>query len=356
MALPADAGSGFAAAPTPPDPITIDQAVDDLLIILIQIRHKLKTLIDWYIYPDLVPNEIQAYDPRLLILQQRLKSMATLSYPQLPYLIDNSDVLAAQYLIVIVSQLLNAVHGIQNIFVNHYDRDLEDRRPFATIWETLTYKEEQLKQIPNLNPSNPRRLRPEDLRANELGTFCRGALQMSNHRDRGRISFVEKKDLFEEDRRTLKAFGGAFLNWTCPECAYKVRYHVASSATSNIHTTDEVREHNGIGLQYRSSFLAKCHLYLPLSEKTSMSSSTSRRVSVHLSLGAVAKYGCVFCFASGRQLERGDSAFDTARDLAEHISLEHRTALPPSMMLHRFLVAVQGKLVDDHKRWDLNFL
>ncbi|EXJ80856.1 hypothetical protein A1O3_07142 [Capronia epimyces CBS 606.96] len=356
MALPVDAGAGMVLPP--PDPITPRQAVDDVLLILMQIRHKLKTMIDWYIYPEIIPNEIQAYDPRLVILQQRLRSMATLSYPQLPYLIDNSDVIAAQYLTVIVSQLLNSVHGIQKIFMNHYDRDLEDSRPFATIWETLNYRIEQLNQIPNLNPNNPRRLRPEDLRANELGNFCRGALQISNNRDKGRLSFVDKKDLLDEERRKLKAFGGAFLNWECPECAYKVRYHVASSVTSNIHSTDEIREHDGVAVQYRSSFAAKCHLYLPLSEKAKASMSTSSTNTRRDSniLGAVVKYGCVFCFARGRQLERGDSAFTTARDLVEHIDHEHRNPLPPSMMLHRFLVAVEGKTHDEWKRWDLNFV
>ncbi|EXJ90416.1 hypothetical protein A1O1_03517 [Capronia coronata CBS 617.96] len=373
MAFPADA-SGFglsgagaegaaaaAAAPLPPpEPITIPQAINDLLLILLQVRHRLKTLIDWYIYPEIVPNEIQAYDPRLVILQSRLKSLATLSYTQLPYLIDDSDGLAAQYLMGIVGQLLNAIHGIQSIFVNHYDRDLEERRPFASIWETLNYREDQLKQVPGLSPSNPRRLRPEDLRASdgtsthELGrAFCRGALQISNNRDRGRISFVDRKDLAGEkyEQQKLKAFGGAFLHWECRDgqCAYRVRYHVASSVTSNIHTTDEIREHDRLAVQYRSSFLAKSHLYLPAAvghkqqqqqQKTSL------------------KYGCVFCFATTRhhQLVRGYSAFATARDLIAHIALEHRNPLPPSLMLHRFLVAVNGKALDDRKRWDLNLL
>lgn len=361
-----------AEMPPPPAPITVGHAIDDLLAILAQIRHKLKTLVDWYIYPDIVPSEIRAYDPRLMILHARLKALATIDYQQLPYIIDGSDALASQYLTQIVEQLLNSVHGIQAIFVNHYDRELQERRPFATIWETLTYRDEQLKQVPALSPSNPRRLRPEDLRPNELGNFCRGALELANNRDRGRISFVDKKDLLEENRRKLKAFGGAYLYWECPECAYKVRYHVSNSATSNIHSTDEVREHDGLGIQYRSSFLAKCHLFLPLSEKTSTSSSSpspfasnTRRDGLALarpsSYGSTyspstAKYGCIFCFACGYELERGESAFWTAREFAEHIAREHKRPLPPSLMLHRFLVAVEGKLVDERRRWDLNIL
>jgi len=249
--------------------------------------------------------------------------------------------------------------------VNHYDRELDDRRPFGRIWDTLNYRNDQIKQIPNLCPSNPRRLKAEDMRPNELGQFCRGALQISNSRDRGRISFVEKKDLLEDNRRKLKAFGGAFLNWECPECSYKVRYHVASSAASNIHTTDEVREVDGHGVQYRSSFMAKCHLYLPLSEEITYTSATysvslfgrrARTTSWQSVSASTPKYGCVFCFARGWDLERGETAFASARELIVHIAREHRDPLPASLMLHRFHVAIDGKLVDERKRWDLNLL
>ncbi|KIX02529.1 uncharacterized protein Z518_08470 [Rhinocladiella mackenziei CBS 650.93] len=345
--------------PPAPAPITIPQAVEDLQKALIQIRRKLKTLIDWYIYPVIVPNEIKAYDPRLQILESRLISLSTLSYQQLPYLFDNSDGIAAHYLLNILDQLLNSMVGIQKIFVEHYDRDLDERRPFGTIWDTLQYRSDQLKLVPQFLPHNPRRQRPEDLRTNELGNFCRGALQMINNRDKGRISHLENKDLLPENKRKLKAFGGAFLFWECPECAYRVRYHVANSSSSNIHTATEIREHNGLGIQYRSSFLARCHLYLPLSEKSSTSSTSSNRrqsQSISTLSSSSPKYGCVFCFACGRDLERGDTAFNTPRELAEHIVLEHKRILPPSMILHRFLVAVEGKMHDPCQRWDLNLL
>ncbi|KAK6383436.1 uncharacterized protein PV06_00888 [Exophiala oligosperma] len=329
--------------PPPPEPITPRQAIDDLLLIMARIRHKLRTMIDWYIYPDIVPNEIQAYDPRLLILRARLESLASLSYEHLPYITDEADARSGYYLGLAVDQMLNSVLGIQKIFNNHYDRDLDDKRPFAAIWETLDYRSLQLKEMSKLAPSNPRRLRPEDLRPNELGQFCRGALQISNKRDKGRISFVERKDLSEENRQKLKAFGGAFLNWQCPECSFKVRYHVASSATSNIHSTDEVREHSGVKVQYRSSFLAKCHLYLPLSDKKA-------------ALPSAIKYGCVFCFAYGKGLDRDKSAFSNPQAFAEHLEHKHRKALPPALMLHRYDVAVGGRTEDPKKRWDLNLV
>ncbi|OAP60543.1 hypothetical protein AYL99_05545 [Fonsecaea erecta] len=346
--------------PPPPGPITIRQALDDLQVTLNQIRRKLRTLIDWYIFPDVVPNSIQAYDPRLQILQTRLKSLATIDFQRLPYLIDGADDLASQYLNQIVDQLLSSVRGIQTIFVEHYDRDLQERRPFGTIWETLLYRQDQIKQLPILCPSIPRRAAPEDLRPAELGNFCPGALGISNHRDRGRIAFVEKKELNDENRRKLKAFGGAFLNWQCAECACKVRYHVASSTNSNIHNTDEIRDHPGLDVQYRSSFLAKCHLYLPPSEKTTSNSlsiipTSSSNNSRRDSYSSMAKYGCVFCFAMGLELERSFTAFVTVREFAEHLAHEHRRPLPPSLLIHRYAVAVDGKTVVGG-RWDLNFL
>ena len=339
----------------PPGPITIRQALDDLKVMLNQIRRKLRTLIDWYIFPDVVPNSIKAYDPRLQILQARLKSLSLIDFQQLPYLIDNSDVVASQYLGEIVEQLQSSVKGIQTIFVDHYDRDLLDRRPFATVWDTLLYRQDQIRLIPNQNPSNPTRRMPEDLRPPELGNFCPGALGISNRRDRGRISFVERKELSEDNRRKMKAFGGAYLNWQCPECAYKVRYHVASSVTSNIHTTDEVREHPDLDVQYRSSFLAKSHLYLPPSEKGSVGVSSDRPSTSRRNSYAMIKYGCVFCFANGQELERGLTAFATVKDFADHLSHEHRRPLPPSLLIHRYAVGVDGKTVVGG-RWDLNFL
>ena len=223
--------------PPPPPPIHIRQAIDDILVLLLQVRRKLDTMINWYIYPDIVPSEIKAYDPRLLILQERLTGLGTISYQQLALMIDQSDQLGANYLFGIVEQIMHSIRGIQFIFENHYDPDIFERKPFETIWSTLIYRLEQLKLVSSQPMIKPRRLPPEDLRgANQLGNFCRGAIQMLNHRDRGKISFIEKRDLTDENQRKLRDFGGAFLNWECHECAYKVRYHVSNSMASNIHS------------------------------------------------------------------------------------------------------------------------
>ena len=325
-------------------PILIPQTIDELHRVTVQIRRKLQTLVSYYIYPDTVPNEIEAYDPRLVILQLRVRDLSTFSYSHLTQLVDESDSLAAQYLSLIVGQLFSAVQGIKYIFESHYDPGLAERETFATILETLTFRDQQLRHIMQIQPNNPRRVRPEDLRPNEPGAFCRGALQMINHRDRGKVSLVDRKEFTEENRKKLKDIGGAFLFWQCPECTFKLRFHVASSINSNIHQTDEVRDHRHVGLEYRSSFLCKSHLFLPNSERGSRGSTSSPM-----------KYGCVFCFATGRDLVRDATAFSTGLDLATHIDQEHRSPLPPSLMLHHFLVVVDGKLGAGRARWDVNF-
>jgi hypothetical protein len=360
-----------AAAPEPPAPISVQQALEDLQVLLNQIRRKLRTLIDWYIFPNVVPDTIKAYDPRLQILQARLKSLARIDYLKLPYILDNSDEFASRYLFELAEQLQHSARGIQIIFVDHYDRDLADKQPFHSIWETLFYKLDQIKLFRDRMPSNPSR-RPAELQRNPpaLGNFCPGGLALSNGRDRGRISFVAQKDLTDENRRKLKLFQGAFLNWHCHDCAYKVRFHVSNSATSNIQITDEIREHPNLPIQYRSAFLAKCHLYQATPDRTSQSSDSTALVVRRDSLQGYRrdsfqssrrdgfqglKYGCVFCFAMGYDLDRRDTAFSTIRDFAEHIAHEHRRHLPPSMLIHRFSVAVDGKTVVGG-RWDLNML
>lgn len=340
--------------PPPPPPIQIRQAIDEIISLIVQIRHKLTTMINWYIYPDIVPSEIKAYEPRLIILQERLRALGTISYEDLANLVDTSDGLASQYLVQIVEQLLSSVIAIEKLFANHYDPELHIKRPMNTIWYTLDYRLQQLRLVGGQQMINPRRLFPEDYRGvNVLGNFCRGAVQILNNRDRGKISFIEKKDLNEENSRKLRDFGGAFLYWECAECAYKVRYHVSNSMTSNIHTTDEFRDQESAAIQYRSSFLARSHLYLPLAPTAV--GPLGKRESLNISTSTT-KYGCLFCASRGKELKRGSTAFARPEDLAEHIGLYHRKPLPPSILLHKYLVAIAGKMVNDRLRWDLNFL
>jgi len=323
------------------------ETLNDLLALTLQIRRKNKTLIDYYIYPDPVPTKVLAYDPRLVVLESRIRSLQTLSYTNLIYLLDDSDAYSVSFLVEIIVQLLNAIHGFKTIFEKHYDRDLQERRPYETIYRTLEHHETQLKQLKQMQMTNPRRRLPEDLRPNAPSQFCRGAIQMINGRDRGRLSYLESHELLPENRSRLRAFGGAFLWWDCAECAYKLRYHISNSRNSNIHTTEEVREHSDIELEYRSTFLVKSHLFTP-----QVDDSIGARGPNHVP----AAYGCLFCFANGKAVDRRETPFYDARDLAEHIAAKHKKNLPPSLMMEKFQVAVEERLPNPRiRRWELNF-
>ncbi|KIV90101.1 hypothetical protein PV10_07442 [Exophiala mesophila] len=348
--------------PPPPTPTTVPQAIADITALLDEISYKLQTLIGYYIHPETTPTQIKAFEPRLLILQERLNALSKLSYIHLSHLIDNSDQFSSQYLISIIDQLLNAALGIQKVFADHYDPSLHKRLPFSTIWKTLEYRMEQVRLIPHRSPSNPRRIIPEEQRPNEIGRFCSGALQMINLRDKGKISIVDRSNLSEADQRKMRDFKGVFLDWECPECNFKVHFHVSSSTTSNIHSTDEIHQHDSIRVQYRSSFLAKSHLYLAPHSKTLGTSTRRESVTVSLSKRATAsralrpEYGCLFCYALGKDLEFGRTTFATQRHLAEHLSVRHRKPALPSPLLHRFSVAINGKMAQERLRWDVNLL
>ena len=324
--------------------LPIKDGIADLSKQITSVRRKTTTLIDYYIYPEETPSEIDAYDPRLAQLQTRLATLSKISYPNLAYLLDDSDALAASYLNQIIDQVLNAIHGIQEIFQSHYDRHLEERKPFETIYQVLLHRETQLKQYMRMDS---RRLLPEELRPNQEGEFCRGAIQMINGRDRGKLSFVDRRDLLEENRKRLNQFGGAFLWWECQECNFRLKYHVSSSVNSNIHSTDEIRAHAGVLAEYKSAFLTKCHM---------VQQGMGRRSRGSISGRSGAKFGCVFCFANGKRLESGVSAFGTGRDLASHLAEKHRKNLPPSPLLQKFNVAVKDKCAERVRRWEINFL
>lgn len=342
-------------------PISIQEGVDELSKQISAIRRKTNTLIDYYIYPEPTPSEISAYDPRMKVLQDRLNTLSKINYPNLAHLLDDSDALAASYLNATIDQLLNAIHGIDEIFTQHYDRILEERKPFQTIYKVLEHRERQLKDVIHNQMTDPRKLRPEDLRPNEIGYFCRGAIQMVNKRDRGKISQLRDRDLLDENKARLKRYGGAILWWECQECAFKLRYHVTNSINSSIHSTDEIRDHNGIAVEYKSTFLIKCHTYQPAFARSSRGS----RGSISLFGGndrdrgivsaSAMKYGCVFCFAAGKKLERGVSAFGTGRDFAAHIAQKHRKYTPPGPLLQKYNVAIKGKCAEGVGRWDVNF-
>ncbi|KAK5320875.1 hypothetical protein LTR70_004453 [Exophiala xenobiotica] len=371
-------------------PITIPEALDSLARVIVDIIRKNRTMVEYYIYPKETPSEIEAYRPRLQVLYTRLESLSALDLAQLTLLVDDAAALMSAFLLPIIDQLLNAVHGVQQIFINHYDRDLEDRKPYNGIYTTLEYREKQLKKFQADQMRNPQRRLPETvipIPPNPTEpSFCRFAVAYTNHRDHGKLAQVMSEDLTSEDREKLRNTGGAYLSWDCPGCAFKLKYHVLSSMTSSMQMTDDVRSHSSVPeVEYRPTWLVKCHVYQAKSRNgrdsllwddrresvmDSRRGSTIRRQSdarssrtsnpfffggprrskseivtdKYATLNTTsreskAKYGCPFCFVTGRPY--GHMDYRNGRELAEHIAARHHLGL-------------SGRCADNVRRWDLN--
>jgi hypothetical protein len=356
----------------PVHPITIPAAIVDLKKQIIEIRKKNTILIGYYIDPQPVPTELLQHEPRLDILNTRLDSLAKLSYPNnastgnLSYIIDQPAAVAAAYLNEIIDQLLNAIHGFQEIFEQRYDRDLKEKKPFGKIYDTLEYREKQLKKVIH----EGRRLLPsEEITPSEPVYFCRGAVQLINGRDKGRVSSVLPNELSRENKAILNEFHGAYLWWQCSSCDFRARFHIAGSYSSSIHNTEEIREHPGCDVVYRTLFMAKSHLYSDpayavegeiqvINRRPRAWSSRNSSGNIRLANRNAPKYGCVFCYAQGKDLDWAeDTMFRSGQHLAEHIAENHRKGkkIPAPLMLKKFCVAIEGRLGEGLRRWELKF-
>lgn len=395
-------------------PITIPEAIESLNNTILEVVRKNRTLIEYYIYPQETPSEIEAYKPRLHALHLRVESLAAISLPKLTLVVDDAAALIAAFLLPIIDQLLNAVHGIQEIFVNHYDRDLAQRKPYGTLYETLLYRERQLKVFQKDQMQSPQRKLADALNpippTSSQPVFCRFAIAFANARDYGKVSQVLSDDLKPEDVDRLRNDGGAFLSWDCPGCAFKIKYHISSSMASNIHATDDVRTHSSIPeIQYRPSWLVKCHLYqakstdrrasvyadepetprpksrresvgarqqtvtkrqaearspkpvslfsfgTPQVRRTKSEVKTTKVVSTKQIVEKATKplYGCPFCWVIGK--DYGHMGYCHARDLTEHISARHSVnRAPSSLVLEKYMIGLNGKCAANVRRWDLN--
>src|SRR5271154_1463557 len=81
-----------------------------------KIQRTTNILIGYYIYPEKTPSAISACEPRVGILESRTKSLAKISFPHLSQILEHAEALGASYLNDIVGQLLNAVHGLDEVF------------------------------------------------------------------------------------------------------------------------------------------------------------------------------------------------------------------------------------------------
>jgi hypothetical protein len=320
-------------------PIGIKEAIDDVAEYTTQILRRNRALIDYYIYPHPTPTEIEAYEPRLKALETRIKNLKKLNFSQLRQLIDDPDSQAAFNLLQIIEQLQNAIFGFKRIFEEHYDPSLSQRAPYAHIYERLGDIEMRLNILRGDRQRERNQHKAENQRPTSSTRFCRGAIQLINHSDTGKLDQVENRDLFEVNKEVLQNHGGCFLWWSCTSCDFRLRYHVSASKFSSISNNNDLREHSGIPMEYRSVFMAKSHLFNPQFDD--------------LPKGAP-KYGCVFCYAQGKALERGSTVFATGKDLATHICSSHKSTLPPPLILSALNVAVNDRLPENCKRFDAN--
>lgn len=322
----------------------INTALDECATQLAFIQRRNDTLIDYYISPEPIPTSIAAYEPRLATLQSRIKSIQKLNFRQLEQLIDDTDCLAADHLTLITTELLNAIFGFRRLFEEHYDRSLSQRGPYVAIYEALQALQNRLYDLKRIRQSSPNRARAEHLVGHHNSSsyqFCRGAIQVLNDNDHGRIASVLDRDLLSSNRTTLASRGGAYLWWKCPShgCAFKLRFHIPNAQALSAHYTTEVRSHPSIPLEYRSLFLIKSHLHMSSDKAGSM------------------KYGCLFCFSEGKPLQARVTTFSTGKDLATHVCGEHKgRKIPPAMVLEKVKVAVDGVCPVGVRTWDANFL
>lgn len=381
-------------------PIHVEEAINCVRQIIIDVAKKNHTMIDYYIDPRRVPQEIEAYRPRLEILHARTQSLSDLNLDKLGMLVDQAAALVCAFLLPIIDQLLSAIHGFQHILINRYDEKLARRRPYDSAYNVLVDTERRLEQFQKEQRMHQRKL-AESLSLMPLRSaeprFCSFAVAFTNNRDLGKLSQVLSENLTKEDKDRLRAHGGAFLSWDCPGCAFRLKYHIISSVSSSILSTDDVRSHSSAPqIEYRPSWLVKCHLYqspnkssrgsIRTDDKLSMSggrrgSVTRRQTEVinPRSSGSfwfgtpkrsqsvmirekssttqgregTAKYGCPFCFVTDR--EAGHMDFRNGRELAEHIAGKHYVKRAPSgLMLEKYRVGVDGKCADKMGKWEVN--
>lgn len=352
-------------------PTSIADAILMLETQITNIRVKNTTMIGWYIHPSPTPSAIAAYEPRIDVLSKQVKEIDSIHVQNLTLLINDASSCVAHDLYMVASQLAIAIYGFQKIFIDHYDPSLGQGLPYLPIWESLEHLKHQLIAFVKFHrDENPFRRPAENLHpppSIHVPTFCRSAIAFINREDRGRVMTCLTSELDNDSRARLKSHGGACFWWECQSCAFRVRVHVSNSATANINETDEIRSHPNInGLEYRSSWLAKSHLFhfgreeqIIERDRRRRSGIEQRRHSSSLPVNTYGvggfKYGCILCFAAGQDLMTKGVCFPHAKDLASHLASKHGVdKLPPSLILEKFKIGVRGDVAKDVKRWDIN--
>jgi hypothetical protein len=290
-------------------------------------------------------------DPQLGLLELQLKELLTLSTSNLDFLIDSWEVLVARYVSAIVDQLISVVYGIEKVFIDHGDASLHKRNAFNPFYKALEHAKTQLEDISLGHTFTYKTPMPAEVRPGQDAYFCRGAIRIINDGDIGRIERVRGGQLQAKDDERLKQSDGALLYWCCSYCPFKLCFHIPDSMGNSINAWDEILTHDGINLSYKPRFLVKSHLHQSIIRELST-----------VEPSQAPKYGCVFCFSVGKPLQQGISAdpsatvFRSAIELAAHTNEHHRNPLPHQLLLQKFLVALEGKVAEGVRGWDVNFV
>lgn len=361
--------------------ISIKAALDETLEAIETVRVRNSNLIAVFL-PDMPPNEYLAtYETNLRTLEARVKSIKKLNFNHCTHIFDDPDVAAGKHLMHHVFDVIRSVDGIKSWFDQYFDR-LTIQRSYQQILEKLHLIKKRLEELQQTREANNGRERAEAFAAKQLPNthalplpasthsapvlypaapipnpqtryhFCPSAALLINGPDKGNISAVAPKELMAENQAKLFEQGGAFLWWNCPgphprpgPCGFRIRYHIQGGQNSNVHSTNELRRHDGIALEYTTVFLIKSHLHTLVQTPALPTSKTP-----------VAKYGCLFCYAEGLELISGQSVHATSKSLAAHIVSTHKgTKTPPILVLEKLRVALAGRTARGVPRWDINF-
>lgn len=163
-------------------------------------------------------------------------------------------------------------------------------------------------------------------------TLCRGAVDLINRRDRGRVTPIRGSTHYisrTSSRRYVRDNGGGYRWWKCPSCAFRCEFYVApgASATSTILDSDHIVTPRTISdMRYRATLSAMNHLPVEdVKDNDTLEKDT---------------LGCAVCVAEGRHLSPGDNAFQRRGQLLNHLRARHSIHLPIDLITNRLGITV----------------
>ena len=160
----------------------------------------------------------------------------------------------------------------------------------------------------------------EDTPYSASSPLCRCAARLLEGNDTGSFRKARTSDHVERGIKRCK--GGLFQDWLCASCPVEIRFYVSARDTSLEGASYPYRvEDNSITVKWRDIWCAKSHL----------------------ANGAVAKYGCLVCMGEGKELVRGQSAFNTESGLVRHIGARHNSLSLPCLFMDKLHVTKKSE-------------